>query len=386
MNSKYRNVFLLPLTFFAALVFTGCDSGFQTMGESEYGVVFVEMPRFLGGGLKETVLIPGEGEFVWPWESVYRVDTSFHRLAWGGIGEGDNVKVEDYVETRAQDGNEVGLAFTIQYHIDPKKVRHVIQNVALEGAGVRMLVESVARADIRTHMNRLNTREFFNPVARQGAVEQVKKALNVRLNPEGVIVDAVIYNDHRFERRRLDGTIDRVYQEQIDKTQALNQIREQEIKKIDVVKARKQQELSQEQAKVNRLVEEAKGFKHQSISRGDAYFQAKTNKAEQVLSVGLAEVEGLKKQIEALSGPGGEALLRLSLVKELLRNSPNFVVINSSQGGQLGVDINQIDTNELLRQIGVLKEPLPGKQLRPREQAQTAEPVVQVKPATPPVH
>ena len=51
--------------------------------------------------------------------------------------------------------------------------------------------------------------------------------------------------------------------------------------------------------------------------------------------MGFGEVEGLKKQIEALSGPGGEALLRLSLMKALLANHPQFVVLDS--GSQCSV-------------------------------------------------
>jgi len=349
--SPKKNRPALALSALATILLSGC--GFAALGPSEHGVVFSAMPVWLGGGLENKVIGPGEKEFVLPWETLYRFETSQQSIAWGGVGRGEEREVEDYVETRASDGNEVGLAVTIIYRLLPEKIPHLVQNVAVDDKQVFELMASVSRADIRTHMNVLKTRDFFNPEDRQRAVDQVRSALNSRLNPEGIVVEKVVYNEHRFERRISEKETDRTYQEQIDRTQALNQQTEQEEKKVKSVIEAKRREFNEAQARVNRQLEEAEGYKRQATLRGDGYLEAKKNEAEQVRTVGKNEVEGLKKQIEALSGPGGEALLRLTLVKELIAGNPKFVVVNSADGKKLGLDLNKMDLNNLFDQIGV---------------------------------
>ena len=81
-------------------------------------------------------------------------------------------------------------------------------------------------------MNILNTRDFFSQAKRNQAVEEVRQAMNTRLQPEGIIIDAVIYKDHRFERYMGENQEpDRSYQKQIDETQAKRQETEREEKR-----------------------------------------------------------------------------------------------------------------------------------------------------------
>lgn len=343
--NRIKSIFLLIL-----LLLAGCER----TGPGEYGVVFTALPRWLGGGVDARIVGPGEKEVVIPGvQKFYVIDTTLQSIGWGGVGQGDDRQKEDYVETRSLDGNEVGLAVTVQYHIDPKMVRHVVQKVSWEKDKVKKLVAAVARADIRTHMNILNTQDFFSQSERQEAVDQVKQAMNARLNREGVIVDAVIYNDHRFERALEEGSYDRSYQEKIDATQATKEETQQEKKKIKAVVEHKRKEYNEELARVNRAVQEAMGEKQQAKLYGDSYLQAKTNESQQIRIAGMSEVEGLKKRIAALSGRGGEALLRLELIEFLTKSDPQFVLLNTGESKEGGVDLTKVDANELMRQIGV---------------------------------
>ena len=120
------------------------------------------------------------------------------------------------------------------------------------------------------------------------------------------------------------------------------------------VRARKSQELNETQATVNRAVQEAEGYRQQAKFRGDAYFESKKNEAEGILATGRAEVEGLKEQIQALSGEGGIAILKLRFANELMKNSPQFVVMGESSGSG-DLNVRKVDTNELLKQIGVFE-------------------------------
>lgn len=350
------------LLFFLLLpLLAGCDTlsekvgGFQTIGGGEHAVIFSALPRMLGGGVEASrILRPGEKEFVWPWERLYRIDTTVQSIGWGGMNQGDNRKSEDFVETRTLDGNEVLLAITIQYHVNPEKLGWIVQHVGVTNESLRQLISAVARADVRTHTNTLKTQGFFQPNERDNAVNQVKQAMNKRLNPEGIIVDDVIYVDHRFERRLADGSSDHAYQEQIDSTQAMVQEIQKEEKNIHTVEEQKHREFNEAQAIVNRKIEEAEGYQRQAQLRGDGYLARKRNEAEQITAVGNAEVEGLKKQVDALSGPGGRALLRIEIARQLLISRPNFVLLNSAGEKGAGIELNRLDTNELLRQTGIL--------------------------------
>ncbi len=337
------------------MMFTGCDNmGFQTMDSSETGVVFSALPPFLGGGVSEKLISPSEKEFIWPWQTLYRMDTGVQSISWGGVEKGDGSDVEDFVQTRALDGNEVKLAMTVRFRIIPEKVAYVIQNVGINSDKVEELVTAVARADIRTHMNILKTEDFFNRAQLQIAVDQVRDALNARLVPEGVRIESVLYDSHVFARKRPDGSIDTSYQDQINETERTKQKTEQEKNRNRTVEEEMKREFAQAEGEFNRVKEETDGRLRQAKQRGDAQYEAMQKDAERIYSVGMSEVEGMKKQIEAMSGPGGKAMLRLEVVKALLLSSPKFVVLNNNgQEGKGNVEVNRVDTNELIQQLGL---------------------------------
>lgn len=353
-NQKPKRFAQLVFLLLSVPLLSGCDMGFQTMDAGEYGVVFNKLPIFLGGGVQDSAIEPGEMEFILPWQELYRVDTTYQLIGWGAVGQGTNQRQPDYVETRALDGNEVGLAVTIQYHIDPSMVTHVVQKVGTSMTKVRDLVAAAARADIRTHMNILKTRDFFSQEERQAAVDQTREAMQARLSPEGINVISVIYKDHRFERAGDPGEEpDRRYQEQIDRTQAVNQETLQEENRRAAIEQAKGREQEEMQGQVNRLVQTAMGYKRQAIKRGDAYREKKQNEAAQIETAGMNSVEAMKQRIAALDGPGGEALLRLDIARALIKRNPKFVLINSADTKGGGVGISKIDQNKLIEQAGL---------------------------------
>ena len=62
----------------SAVVVSGCDTGFQHMGTTEYGVRFRTLPPVVGGGVgsANSVALPLQTVVVLPWETIYRFDTS----------------------------------------------------------------------------------------------------------------------------------------------------------------------------------------------------------------------------------------------------------------------------------------------------------------------
>ena len=355
-GSVMNRIFKLILFSTLIISLSGCDTGFQQMGPTEYGVKFRMLPPTLGGGIAKKVVRPGEMAIIWPWDSIYRFDTSVKDVTWGAPSGKTDVPEGNYVYTRAADGNEVALAVTVRYRVaaEPEKLRELARTVATSNSQIEDIVVAIARSDIRTSMNELKTSEFLEKEARYRGVDKAKSLIDSRLNTYGIEIERVNLDDFRFERLLKDGKIDASYQEKLKEIQKTREETEREISRIDTVTAKKNQEYNTAQAEVNRVVQEAEGYKQQAMVRGDAYLQAKGNGAKAIKALGEAEVEGLTKQIKALSGPGGKALLKLELVKQLLKYDPKFIVVGEGASSE-GIQVQRLDTNDLIGQIGILE-------------------------------
>lgn len=337
------------------LSFCGCNLGFKQMGSTEYGILFRKIPTYIGGGIGRNIIPPGKMVWLWPWEEIYRFDTSVKDISWGPKGQSADSSREDFIHTRALDGNEVAIALTVRYKLstDEEKLKNLARSVALSNEDVAKIVDAITRADVRTYMNELHTSEFLDKEHRYSAVDKVKANVSSRLEAYGITVERINLDDFRFERLLNDGSIDRSYQDKLEEIQRIREDTERENSRIETVKAKKEQELNDVKAQVNRQVAEAEGARAQAESRGVSYLEARRNEAKAILAQGKAEVEGLVLQINALQGPGGKALLKLDIAKELVKSDPRFIVMGEG-GSSQGVEVNRTDTNELLRQIGIL--------------------------------
>jgi hypothetical protein len=360
MPSKFRfcsKWFVLSV----AILITGCDTGVdlgvQQMGATEYGVKFRKLPPVIGGGVgsASSIAAPLETVVVFPWESIYRFDTSPQYLSWGrGMSDaaGQLVQAED-VHTRARDGNEAALKLTVRYRIssEPQNLVRLVQEVARSNDEVRRLVVSVVRSEIRTQMNKLRTAEFRDDKKRNDTVDQALESTRETLSPWGIDVEAINLKQYRFVRLLRDGSEDTSYQDRLRDIQEKEQDIEGERTRIETVRAKKRTEFSQAESTFNARIAEANGYKEQSTYQGDSFYAAKSNEAKAITAEGNSEVEGLRKQIAALSGKGGKAMLRLEVAKQLGKADPKFIAVN--QGASAALDLSKIDTNQLLQQLGI---------------------------------
>jgi hypothetical protein len=359
MKTNFTKKLLLGLSL--VVLVSGCDTGFKQMGPSEFGVRFRSLPPTLGGGIDETVIGNGQKAVVWPWDSLYRFETSEQYISWGRASE---KKADNSLFTRARDGNEVALAVTVVYQIEPnpKKLVKLLEEAGSNNEEVRALVEAVGRADVRTYMNHLKTAQFADVEQRYRSVGEVRNAMNRRLQPYGIEVKRVTLDDFRFERLLKDGSVDASYQEKLTQIQKLREDTNREMARIETIKAKKQKELSEVRATVNQKVAEVDGYLNQIRIGADGYYNAKKNEADAILAQGKAEAEGMVKKIEALSGPGGEAVLKLEIAKTLIASNPKFVVLPSGgghgaggAGGAQELSFTKTDLNQLLMQMGVIE-------------------------------
>ncbi|NMC63196.1 MAG: hypothetical protein GYA55_08500 [SAR324 cluster bacterium] len=361
-----KKLWILPLL---CIALSGCDSWFQKMEATEHGVMFRNLPPFLGGGISSKVLSPGELVFLFPWDTVIRINTASQDVTLGEGGQ-DQKELGDFMFTRALDGNEVALRVTVRYQImsDSESLHKVVQQVGITNDDIRNLVVATVRARIRSDMNALTTANFIDENRRYQSVREAEKAVRESLKSYGINVLAIILDRFEFARLLADGTVDKEYQEKLNETQRKREETERERLRIDTIKAEGQQRFNQMQATVNRQIEEAKGFKKQAETKGAAYLQSRTNEAEAILTRGKAEVQGMIEKINALSGPGGEAILRLEIAKHLAAAGSKFLVLNEGKGdSSTSLGVNKVDVNELLQQVGVIEGLAEKKAEAPRE-------------------
>ncbi|PIW69346.1 MAG: hypothetical protein COW08_07600, partial [Ignavibacteriales bacterium CG12_big_fil_rev_8_21_14_0_65_30_8] len=184
---------------------------------------------------------------------------------------------------------------------------------------------------------------FYKVEKTAAALEKAKAAMNARLNPEGIIIDSINYFGHKFERIGPQG-IDDSYQHKIDETEVTKRAVDLERERVDTAVEQKRTVYNNLQGHVNRQNEEALGRKQQAILRGDSYFKIRELEAQRIKAVGEQEIIGLKKRIDALSGPGGEALLKLEIADALIKADPKFVVMDN----QNGIAVQKLDANNLM--------------------------------------
>lgn len=339
-----------------SLLLTGCDAFYVQLSPTEYGVRFRVLPLVLGGGLAKDVIKKGETAVVWPWDRIMRFDTRVKTLEWGAAADGSNFGQEDYVRTRAFDGNEVALAVRIEYRItdQPDQLVRMAGEIATSNQAVEEIVMRVARSDIRTYMNRLRTAEFFSNEAKFNGQNLVRSGMKERLDPYGIEILSVNLKEHRFERKLPSGEIDATYQENLNKIYKLNEETSREENQIKTIKALKKRELEEARARLFTMVEEAKGYEAQAKHRADAFLESKKNEAEAVVATGKAEAEGITQQVKALQGAGGKALLKVEIAKRLAESDPSFVTI-AEGSGKNNLNLNRLDTNQLLEQIGLIE-------------------------------
>jgi len=368
---------LLGVLTLASFSLTACDTGLQHMGTTEYGVRFRKLPRALGGGVgsPDSIARPLETVVVMPWEEIYRFDTSPKYITWGrnvagAASSGQLIQNED-VHTRVLDGNEAALKLRVLYHIEPnpESLVKLAQEVATSEDQIQNLVVSVVRSEIRTHLNRLRTAEFRDVKKLNSTIDETRRAIKERLGPLGVEVEDLNLLEYRFVRLLANGSEDTSYQDRLREIQELEQDIQGERSRIETVRAKKQKEFSQAESKFNARVSEAHGFKEQSVYQGDAYHAARSNEAKAILTEGTAEVEGLRQQIAALSGKGGQAMLRLEVAKQLAKANPKFLALNPSKGGGAAIDFSKTDMNQLLQQLGVAEAVAPSQPARAQNQA-----------------
>jgi hypothetical protein len=329
--------------FFSLSFLTGCV---QTMDGTEVAHLYRSLPKWLGGGFVEKVN-PGNIVFYNPcWTTIYTVDTRQRTVTWAGKGQGDNPGVNDTLNTRAADGNETMLNFTVQYHYSALSIDAIILNLGDEEGAAEETVEAFARSLIRIHLNKLLTEQFYDNNRRYKRTEEATVALNQALAPFGIIIDNINLDSHEFSPE---------YQELIDLAKKSVQKAQEAFNQIETVKSEQKEEYQKMVGTTNKMIQDALGVEQQMKDSGDAYHEQKENEAAAIRAEGENVAAVIEEKIVALKRVGGENVVRLAIGSELLKAEAPFYVINRGDGGQGGgMDFSRLDYTEALRQLGAM--------------------------------
>jgi regulator of protease activity HflC (stomatin/prohibitin superfamily) len=297
---------------------------------------------FIGGkGVQEELGESGATKFYMPfmtqWDSF---ETKLQTLEMSASAtSGDRMGADD-MQFKTIDGNDISLDVTITYFIIPEKAAYILQNVATTDQELKEhIVRTVARSKPRDIFGELETEGFYDAVERSAKAEEAKSRLNEIMKPYGIVIDRVNTGDYRFNPEYQQAIEEKkIADQQVEKNKSSAKAAEEEyLRKVEEAKG----EVSQMIAKANGSFEVAK-------IEADAYLEQQKKIAQAIEAEGRAEAEGIMKMNEALSGGGGEAMVKLKIAESLKGKK---IIMLPIGGG--GLDVRSTDINSLLELYGI---------------------------------
>jgi regulator of protease activity HflC (stomatin/prohibitin superfamily) len=324
----------------AALVFIQACV-FHTTGETEVGVRTNKLGLFGKQGVEEKVYAPGSTYIFLPYINDWHTfDTKLQNLEMTFEPEKGDRKSRDDLLFKTIDGNDISLDVIIAYQIDPAKAPYILQYVATDNGSLReKIVRTVARSKPRDIFGELKTEEFYVANKRELQAERAREVLQEILGPMGVVVINVLTKDYRFNKEYQKAIEDRkVADQQAEKNKSGQRAAAEEYKR----------KLEQSRGEVNKMIAKADGEYLQAKIEADAYFEKQKLLAQAIEAEGIAEARGIKEMNDALTGIGGETLVKLKIAEAL--QGKKILLLPVSEGG---MNLRTMDINQLIHTLGV---------------------------------
>jgi len=336
-----KHSILMKLVFLAALAFFLPACVAKTTGPTEVGVRTVKFGIFKKKGVENYVYPPGGTYFFLPFINDWHTfDIKLHNMEMTISATRGDRKMRDDLLLKTIDGNDISLDVIISYRIDPNKAPFILQHVALNDEILKdNIVRTVARSRPRDIFGELRTEEFYVAEKRGEKAERARRELNRILNPYGIIVEKVATKDYRFNEE---------YQKAIEARKVADQMAEKNKAAASAAKEEYLAKMEEAQGEVNKMMAQVDGEFQKAKIEADAYYDQQKRIAQAIEIEGKAESEGIKKLNEALSGPGGEIMVKLQVAEAL---QGKRILLLPIGGG--GLDIRTTDVNRLLEVYGL---------------------------------
>lgn len=330
---------LLALSMIICLTQTGCIM--RTTGETEVGVRTVKVGLFTAKGVEDKVYSPGSTYFFLPFINDWHTfDTKLQNLEMTVHSNRGDRPGRDDLLFKTIDGNDIGLDVIIAYRIDPAKAPYILQYVAQDNITLKdKIVRTVARSRPRDIFGELKTEEFYVADKREAKAQAVKDVLQEMLGPMGVIVERVLTKDYRFNPEYQKAIEDKkVADQRVEKNRSAQHAALEEYKR----------KLEDAKGEVNKMVASVDGEFQMAKIAADAYFEKQSLLAQATKAEGIAEAAGIREMNKALTGSGGEALVKLRIAEAL--QDKEIVLLPVSEGG---MNLKTTDINQLIETMGI---------------------------------
>ena len=312
----------------------------HTTGPTEVGVRTIKWSLFGKQGVEDRAYEPGAMYFfpavLNDWHTF---DTKLVNVEMTHDPHRGDKPFRDDLLFKTIDGNDISLDVIVSYRIDPQKAPYIVQYVAGSDFELKdKVVRTIARSRPRDIFGELKTEEFYVSDKRDEKSESVKVALNELLNPYGVVVERVSTKDYRFNP---------AYQKAIEDKKIAEQVAEQNKSATRAAQEEYLKKLEDAKGEVNKMVAEADGRFRQAQIEADAYYQKQQRIAAAIEAEGTAEAKGITEMNKALTGSGGEVMVKLKLAEAL--EGKRIVLLPVSGAG---MDIKTTNINQLLQTYG----------------------------------
>lgn len=321
------------------ILLSGCVP--RTTGETEVGVRTVKLGLFDKKGVENKAYAPGSTYFFLPFINDWHTfDTKLQNLEMTIQPSRGERKGRDDLLFKTIDGNDIGLDVIIAYRIDPTRAPYILQYVAKDNRTLReKVIRTFARSKPRDIFGELKTEEFYVAEKREAKGHHVKEVLQEMLGPMGIIVERVLTKDYRFNPEYQKAIEDKkVADQRVEKNRSAQRAALEDYKR----------KLEDAKGEVNKLVANVDGEYQRAKIEADAHYEKQSMIARAIRAEAVADAEGIQKMNKALTGTGGEALVKLRVAEAL--QGKRIVLLPVSEGG---MNLKTTDVNRLIELMGV---------------------------------
>lgn len=314
----------------------GCTAGTES---TEVGVRVAKVGLWGKGVQPEVYAAGGTYFFFRPFSDWYTFDTAIQNLVMVREHEQGDRAGDDSLRFKTVDGNDVSVNVTVSWRIIPEKAPYLLQFVGQQTSEVEEeLVRPTSRAVIRDVLNQLTSESYYQAELRFQMSEEARARLNKILEPEGVLIEQVVFGEHRFNDE---------YEQTIRDKKVAEQEAERLVSETEAGAEEMKRDLEKAKGEVSKSIEKARGEAEQRRLEADAIWFKRQKGAEALLAEKQARAEGLMARAKALAGAGGDKMVKLEIAKALQGKELVFV----PAGG--GMDVRTTDMNALLEQYGI---------------------------------
>ena len=310
---------------------------------NEVGVLTRKFTLMGSRGVQPETYAPGATYFFFPpfstdWDTF---ETKLQNLRMSAKAEGEKGRTDD-IEFKTVDGNDIAVDVTVAWRIDPAKAPHLMQKVGRTTQDVEnRLVRPATRALVRDALNVLRSEDFYTADKRFAAAESARKLLEDALLPEGVIVEQVILQEHRFNPE---------YEKVIREKKLAEQTAEKLRSEAQAAAEEAKRNLESAKGTVSQKIAQANGELEQTKLAADAELVRATNEATAILKEAEAKSKGIAKENEAMAGAGGRTMVKMRIAEALMGKQIIFMPT-----GRSGSTLQTMDMNQILTQYATSK-------------------------------